>query len=217
MRELKRTVGRSPDGDEGLKAAVADYFASKVSSVNPGAVSEGTQSINFRSLVREFNKNERTLAAAYSPEEMNALRRAQKMLEPLANLSGPSALRSPEGGGNDMALKMLEVGLKGYYGMLKGGGVFRTLKVAMSLRTENPAALERLVSRMMFDPELAAHLLTREVRDVASPAWNRRLAKLLRRTEAGRELLLDEGDDEAPTPLTFSVKPSGQLPAAAMR
>jgi hypothetical protein len=50
-----------------------------------------------------------------------------------------------------------------------------------------------------------------------TPAWNRRLAKLLRRTEAGRELMFDEGDDEAPMPLTFSVKPSDRLPAAAMR
>jgi hypothetical protein len=50
------------------------------------------------------------------------------------------------------------------------------------------AAANRLVARMMFDPELAGHLLTREVKEVGSPAWNSKLATLLRRVEFGREL-----------------------------
>ena len=56
------------------------------------------------------------------------------------------------------------------------------------------AAAKRLVSRMMFDPELASHLLTRDVRTVDTPAWNAKLAKMLRRVEAGRELF-GEGDE----------------------
>ena len=51
----------------------------------------------------------------------------------------------------------------------------------------DPAGAERLVARMMFDPELAGHLLTRKVVDVGLPVWNKRLGKLLRRVEIGRE------------------------------
>jgi len=49
---------------------------------------------------------------------------------------------------------------------------------------------------MMLDPELTAHLLTRKVEEAGSPAWNAKLAKLLRRVEAGRELMF--GEDENP-------------------
>jgi len=59
---------------------------------------------------------------------------------------------------------------------------------------DDATAAERLVFRMLLDPELAAHLLTRKVEEVGSPAWNAKLAKLLRRVEAGREFLLE--DDE---------------------
>jgi hypothetical protein len=36
---------------------------------------------------------------------------------------------------------------------------------------------------MMFDPELAAHLLTRKVEEAGSLAWNAKLAKLRRWVE----------------------------------
>jgi hypothetical protein len=48
---------------------------------------------------------------------------------------------------------------------------------------------------MMFDPELAQHLLTRNVRDVGSPAWNKQLARLLRWDEGGRNAFGDGDDD----------------------
>lgn len=68
--------------------------------------------------------------------------------------------------------KLLEVGLKAHYGVLKGGGVLRTLKIATSFDADEASEAQRLVTRMMFDPELASHLLTREVKDVGAPAWN---------------------------------------------
>jgi len=83
---------------------------------------------------------------------------------------------------------VLEVGLKSTHGILKGGGVLRTLKVAASFGADDAAAANRLVTRMMSDPELAAHLLTREVKEVGTSAWNDKLARLLRRVEIGREL-----------------------------
>lgn len=55
------------------------------------------------------------------------------------------------------------------------------MRIATSLGAEDP--------RAMLDPELAAHLLTTKTADAGSPAWNKELEKLLRRIEAGRELM----------------------------
>jgi len=196
MDELARTVGRNPQARDGLKAAVADHFAERVSGVNPANVSEGTQSINFAGLVKEFNRHERALAKVFGPDEMNALRRAHKILEPLAKSRGQATTGSITAENHEVTWRALEAGLKLYYGALKGGGILRSAKLATSSvwngATEREA--QRLVARMMFDPNLAMHLLTRDVAKVDSPAWNAKLQKLLRRVEAGRELLGQEED-----------------------
>jgi hypothetical protein len=49
----------------------------------------------------------------------------------------------------------------------------------------------------MFDPELAQHLLTRDVKEVGGPAWNAKLATLLRRVEVGREVSRDDERQKA--------------------
>ena len=84
--------------------------------------------------------------------------------------------------------RALELGLKAHFGVLKGGGVYRTLKVASSLGRNDMAAVERLVARMMFDPELASHLLTRKVQEAGTPAWNARLQKISGTGRSGESL-----------------------------
>jgi hypothetical protein len=57
-----------------------------------------------------------------------------------------------------------------------------------------PALPQGQMTTRHLDPELAAHLLTRKVADVGSPAWNAKLAKLLRRVQVGREVFGEEED-----------------------
>lgn len=188
-QELVETVGKNPEALRGLKAAVADHFAGRVSGVSPANVSDGTQNINYASLVKEFEKNERVLAQIYTPEEMNTLRQAQKLLEPLAKRQGQATTGSVTAESNLSAWRALEAGLKLKFGMLKGGGIMRSLKLATdSLGFNETDQANRLVARMMFDPDLAAHLLTRNVEDAGSPAWNRQLQKLIRVEQSARDI-----------------------------
>jgi hypothetical protein len=196
MRELVGTVGRNKEAAQGLKAAVADPFVDQVTRTRPGTVSEGSQAVDFASFVRRFNANEKVLSEVFTGDEMNALRRAHKLLEPLTRRAGDRSAGTVQATGSGAPLKLLEIALKGYYGILKGGGVFRTLKIAGSLSPTSAANVDRLVARMMFDPELASHLLTRNTQDVGSPAWNSQLQKLVRRTEAVRELNRDGEPEE---------------------
>lgn len=188
MDELVKTVGRAGQKQEGmksLKAAVSDYFTGKVAGVNPANVTEGSQTINYATLVKEFNRSEKALAKVFLPDEMDALRRAQKVLEPLAKRQGQATSGSVTAESARQTWDVIETGMKAWYGVLKGGGVTRTLKLAAkAFKGDDVEQANRLVARMMFDPELAAHLLTRNVAKGGDPAWNTRLQKIIRRTEA---------------------------------
>jgi hypothetical protein len=192
MRELKNTVGRNPDAAKAFKASVADYFTDRVSGVNPAGVSEGTQSINFATLVKEFKKHEKALAEVFTPDEMNSLRRAQKVLAPLAQRAGQATVGSITAENTALSLRPLEVGLKFYYGMLKGGGVFRGVKLALeTLKGTTAQDVERLIARSMFDQDLAGVLLTRNVKEAGTPAWSRELHKVMRRSMVAQDVVTD--------------------------
>ena len=193
----------------GLKRSVADHLINKVSDVaNPG-VTDGTQAINFSRLSKEFAKNEKVLAQVFSPEEMNALRRAHKVLEPLVKRGGQATVGSPTAENSETAWRALEIGLKAYYGILKGGGVFRTLKIGLksAMGTETEDAAKELVSRMWFDPELAGHLLTRDARKVGSPEWNAKLQRLIRYNEASKSLTNEDEEPPQNGPMEITVTP----------
>jgi hypothetical protein len=201
MKELAKRMGGgtknlpATEPMKGLKAAVADHFEAKVSNINPSAVSDGSQTIGYTKLVKEFQKNERALAAVFSADEMNALRRAQKLLEPLGKLRGQATSGSITAENNEAAWKTVEAATKLWFGMLKGGGIMRSMKLAAStLADDSTEQANRLVARMMFDPDLAKHLLTRKTAEVGSPGWNSTLQKIIRRTQAVKTL--QEQDEE---------------------
>ena len=185
MRELKATLKGNKDAEDGLKRAVADYLYKKVSDVKPETVTEGTTAPNFARLTKFLRDNQRVLAeAGFTPDEMNALQRAQKALEPLAQRQGKATVGSPTAENQELGWRVLEVGLKSYYGGLKGGNITRNIRLMRNVLTpERSNEAMDLVVRAMTDPQLAAHLLTRNVAEAGTPAWNAKLAKLLRRAE----------------------------------
>ncbi|MET3352653.1 UNVERIFIED_ORG: hypothetical protein ABID33_000536 [Xanthobacter viscosus] len=188
MREVMQTVSRDPTAKLAWERAVTEHLIKKVTTANPGAVSEGVFAPEFRRLAGTFREYERALAELYAgqPEKMQALRRAQRMLEPLARQAEKAAPGSVDGT-NKSLWRWLELGLKATFGMLKGGGVARTLRVAAGTDANADSAAQRLVTRMMFDPELAQHLLTRDAQAVGSPGWNGKLLRLIGLTEGLKE------------------------------
>jgi hypothetical protein len=119
---------------------------------------------------------------------MNALRQAHKLLTPGKNIEAARATPgSDTAEKTSAALRALEAGLKVKYGMLKGGGIMRNLKLIAQTFPDASAGASALVSKMWFDPELAQHLLTRPVAEVGTPAWNSKLLKLMGYGAAARE------------------------------
>lgn len=194
MTDLVATVGKNPAARDGLKAAVAEHIATKVSGVAPQNVSEGTQNINFAQLTKFFEQNRKVLSKLYSPEEMNALQSAQKVLAPLAKRAQQAGVGSQTAEKAGDFWRTFEGGAKLYFGMLKGGGITRTARLlAEQLDDGSTAAAERLLARAMFDPKLAKQLLSADAGKVPAPATNKEVGKLLRKGEAARQL---SGEDE---------------------
>lgn len=189
MRALREQVGKNSEAAAGLKAAVADHLANRVLTADPK--SETGQSVSFAKLSKEFEKNRDVMVAAgFTPEEMNALQRAQKAIEPLSRRSGQATVGSQTAESGAGIWRPVEIMVRTYYGALEGGSIMRKFKlIAGPLIGDDTAAVNRLVARAMFDPELAATLLTRDVKDVGGPAWNARLQKAIRRVQAAKDVL----------------------------
>lgn len=194
---VARLGGKEADTPEmqGWKKAVADHLQERIMNVNPGAVSQGTDTVGFAKLVREFRRNEKVLAEVYTPAEMNALRRAQKAIEPLQNLRAQATVGSPTAENSQLGMRIVEVMLRTKYGALKGGGIFRNLKIGLNALAKPELGAQRLVERAMLDPDVAVFLLDYPVREAGGPAWNSKLQAILRDVEAARNVT-ESADDE---------------------
>jgi hypothetical protein len=191
-------MGNNPEAVSSLKAAVADHFSQKVSRFDP-ALDDATHAADLRKLVGEFNKNRPALVAAgFTPEELNTLQQAQTVLLPLTRRNVQATVGSTTAESNQAVMKPLELALKVHYGTLKGGSVFRNMKIAVGLlKGDTGTAVEQLATRAMFDPDLAQKLLTRDVSKSGTPAWNAELQKVLRRNQVLKDLVKDDGTDDS--------------------
>jgi hypothetical protein len=140
--------------------------------------------VSFAKLDALFKKHESALSQVLSPEEMNNLRQVHKMLsvskrDVQATIGSATAERQALDTAQTQALFPLEAALRLKFGMLKGGGIMalikRSLRQMKGSETDN---VEQLRRKMAFDPELAKHLLTRQV-DVGGAKWNAKLNRLL--------------------------------------
>lgn len=195
MNGVVKEVGKNAQAIDGLKAAVADYIIDKTSSAALQKTTDGTRPIDFAKLENLFNRHENTLAAVYTPAEMNALRQAHKLLKPqnATKLSG-GGVSLTDTQKSEQAWRLLEGGLKARYGVLKGGGVLRTMRIFVSALPNRDEAMREIILRMHFDSELATHLLGRNV-PVDTPQWNAKLNRLLAYATGARDST-DGGSEE---------------------
>jgi hypothetical protein len=192
--ELILEIGPDKKARDGLKGAVRDWLIDKTSTTAVEKTVDGERPTSFAQLENLFNKHEKTLAKVYSPDEMNALRDAHRLLKPMNNLRnrGTTGSDTPEKG--MMGWKVLEAGLKARYGVLKGGGLLRTIRIAAETLPNSRAGIDGLTKQMFFDPDLAVFLLRREVKP-DSPEWNAKLQRLIGFGAAARESTAPEGDN----------------------
>lgn len=189
--DLNKMIGKNEQAKSGFKRAVTDYLIDTVTGTNVKMVDGGDGPIQYAQIAKVMKNNEDALSKVYSPSDMNALRRAQKMLASYGNLA-----RKGVASGSDTAEKIshkgaltaLETGLRVKYGVLKTGGIIRTLKGAAELLPDSRAAkADKLIAKAMLDPDVAVHLLDTPISEVGKPKWNKKLNLLIAGSAAVRE------------------------------
>lgn len=200
MKDLLKRLPSDKKTMDGLKSSVRDWIRDKSGTTANITGDDGTK-ISRARLKTLFRKHENTLSKVYTPSEMNNLRQAHKLLDVAGNLDLKATtgsqtadkLASFFNADKDKIksnMRMFEVAAKARYGMLKGGGLTRTVGLlvdALAGMSTKPKAVENAIYEMYFNPDLATHLLTRNVKEVGTPAWNKRLNQLLSTAEGNRD------------------------------
>lgn len=187
MAEITAKVKGDPAAAAGWRRAVVDHVIERVTNTRTSTTAGDTGEVSIAALKKFFDQNEAALSAVFTPEEMNSLRRAHKVLEPLQNLSVQATAGSPTAE-NEMLWNSLEAGLLAATGnAITTGMVMKRIRVALKFLPDPAKQTADLVQRMFFDPDLAKTLLTRQVKQIESPEWNRRLARSIAGMEALRK------------------------------
>lgn len=182
-----KQVGDDKAAVDGLKAGVRDWIKDKagVAAVNVG--NSDSARMSSAKLKKMFAKHETALSKLYTPKEMNALRRARQLMEVEPQLDVKATAGSDThakfmASQKDTATqkwRMVEAVLKAKYGVLKGGGILRTVRTGLASLPTGSNNVQDLLFEMHFNPDLAIHLLDRPLKDINTPAWNNRLNQII--------------------------------------
>lgn len=195
-------VAKEIGDDETLKTAfkqsVRDWLLDTRTNTENGLA--GGRPVSLAKLSSLFEKNVGALSEVFSPEEMNSLRRVHKLLSDNQIVQAANAVSgsqtNPHAENVKSVKRAVEAGLKLKFGVLKGGGIMRALNLAGESLPGNDfeGQVNRLLTQMALDPELAAHLLARDV-TAKAPAWNKKLQNLIRVGGAVRSASEDDSEE----------------------
>jgi len=208
MAELADRLKGDQRATDGLKAATRDWIRGKVRTTARNVGNPDSEKLSRAKLDQLFSEHEKTLSKVYSPEEMNALRQAHALTDIVANIdvratAGSETFEKFMAADKDKVGKrwrMAEAALKAKYGVLKGGGLFRTLRLFVDALPNDTKSVENVLFEMHFNPDLAKHLLTRNVREIGTPAWNGKLNRLMAVAAGNRDAdNVESNEKERPT------------------
>lgn len=186
--ELQATFKGNKAAERGWRAAVADHLIESLGTSSKAGIADDIDAVSLDRLVTSFRKNEAALKVVFG-EDMQYLQQARRRLELLSNKAVQAARAGnevPKSGVVNLIKKPLDVVLRLTYGALEGGSRMKKYNVMAEQLPDTTAAANELVKRAMFDPKVARHLLSRPVAEVGTPAWNRKLSRLMGWAEAGR-------------------------------
>ena len=186
--ELQATFKGNKAAERGWRAAVADHLIESLGTSSKAGIADDIDAVSLDKLATYFRKNEGALKVVFG-DDMKYLQQARRRLELLSNKAVQAARAGsevPKSGLVTMLKKPLDVVLRLTYGALEGGSRMRKYNVLAEQLPDTTAAANELVKRAMFDPEVAKHLLNRPVAEIATPAWNKKLNRLMGWAEAGR-------------------------------
>ncbi|MDA9450760.1 MULTISPECIES: hypothetical protein [unclassified Bradyrhizobium] len=183
LDEINALIKSDPQAARGWKAAVSEVLADKVQGTRQVG---DTLEVHFARLAREFKDNEQILAKVYSPEEMNNLRQAHMILSYFKEAEKRATV------GSDTAEKMgipgiLQLGARHIWGDLKGGGIIKRFKLMLELLPNNKESADQIVQAAWFNPDIAAYLLERPLKNQNVTFNSVPLRRLVAAANASRE------------------------------
>jgi hypothetical protein len=188
LDEINALVKNDEQARRGWKAAVAEVLADKVQGTR--LVGE-TPEVQFARLAKEFKDNEALLTKTFSPEEMNNLRQAHTILGYFKEAEKRATV------GSDTAEKWnvpgwAQLAVRHFKGDLAGGGLIKRFKLLLEQLPSNKQSADEIVHMAWFNPDVAAYLLDRPVKNSNVPQHNINLRRLTAAANAARE----SGDDQ---------------------
>lgn len=186
--ELQATFVGNKAAERGWRAAVADHLIESLGTSSKAGIADDIDAVSLDKLATYFRKNEAALKVVFG-EEMKYLQQARRRLELLSNKSVQAARSGgevPNTGIINTIRAPVDVVLRLVWGALEGGSRSRKFNVLAAQLPDTTKAANDLVKRSMFDPAVARHLLDRPVAEVGTPAWNKKLSRLMGWAEAGR-------------------------------
>lgn len=196
LDDITKLVKGDPQAERGWKAAVSEVLRDKVTGtakIDAGGVGTGaTYRAELGKLDKLFKDNEALLAKVYTPEEMNTLRQAHKLLEPLKKANVQATAGSQSIDKLSSVLNYLEAPIRAVHGALEGGSIMRKLRVMASMLPNDRQTVERLAEMAWFDPEVAQFLLKNDVKGMNAPNSSTRLKVIMSGAAASRASGPDE-------------------------
>ncbi|UPJ76140.1 hypothetical protein [Bradyrhizobium sp. 187] len=183
LDDINALIKSDPQAVRGWKAAVSEVLADKVQGTRQ--VGE-TLEVQFARLAREFKDNEALLAKTFSPEEMNNLRQAHKILSYFKEAEKRATV------GSDTAEKLnipgwAQLAVRHFKGDLAGGGLIKRFKLLLEMLPSNKQNADEIIHMAWFEPNVAAYLLERPVKNPNVPQYNIDLRRLIAAANASRE------------------------------
>jgi hypothetical protein len=191
MTEIVNTLKANKNAMKGWKAAVADDLERRVTGTQSQQTADDAFPV-MQSKLENLLRNpdvSKALSVLYKddPGAMNALKRAQTVGRDMARTNLPGSAARAGSVGRSRMWRMYEVVIKSKFGGLRGGNIVRNTRVALGMlpNVGQTVKVERLIMRMQFEPDLARHLLTKQVKQ-DDPVWRTRMLRLLTVGEAAR-------------------------------
>ena len=199
MAKIVAEIGDNVEAKTGLKQSVREWLLDTKTNAENGLGDK--RPVSLSKLSDLFEKHTGTLSEVFEPAEMNTLRQMHRLLKDDQIVKAAKAIHgsdsTPRAEGAKKLERALEATLKVKFGVLKGGGLMRAFKIARESLPGNDfdEVVQRALTQMFLDPELAAHLLARNVNPKA-PGWNTKLQRLLGTGESVRAAT--EDDEQSP-------------------
>lgn len=183
LDEINALVRNDAHAMRGWKSAMSEVLADKVQGTRQ--VGE-TLEVQFARLAKEFKDNEALLAKTFSPEEMSNLRQAHKILSYFKEAEKRATV------GSDTAEKIsipgwAQLAVRHFKGDLAGGGLIKRFKLLLEMLPSNKQNADEIIHLAWFDPNVAAYLLERPIKNPNVPQYNIDLRRLIAAANASRE------------------------------